>query len=76
MPRFFFNVSCDSYRADDLVGELCSSLAAARAEAHRTARELVRAALTNGDFPEQGWIEVEDEEHRPVLLLPLKEVAS
>ena len=75
MPKFFFNIHCDTYQATDLVGEVCSDAVAARFEAHRTARELVREALSNGEFPQRGWVEVEDEQHRPVLILPLKAVA-
>jgi hypothetical protein len=75
MPRFFFNIHCDAYAATDLVGEHCPDTPAARVEACRTARELVRETLALGKIPD-GWIEVEDEEHRPILMLPLKAVAT
>jgi hypothetical protein len=74
MPRFFFNIDCDFYKATDLVGEDCPDSMAARAEACRTAREIVRETLVRGAVP-SGWIEVEDEDHRPVLVVPLRQVA-
>ncbi len=76
MPKFFFDIHCDSYDATDVVGESCANTAAARAEACRTARELIRETLSKGNAPEAGWIAVEDEEHRPVLVVPLRSVAS
>jgi hypothetical protein len=75
MPRFFFNIHSDDYDATDLVGDHCRDTRHARAEACRTARDLVRETLALGRLPD-GWIEVEDEEHRPVLVVPFAAVAS
>ena len=72
MPVYYFNVHCDSFEETDLVGELCPNHEAARAEAFRTARELIQQQLLAGAMLQGGWVEVEDEEHRPVLMLPLR----
>jgi hypothetical protein len=75
MPVFYFNVRCDEFHLTDIVGEECPDALEARAEACRTARELVQDELLSGRVP-QGWIEVEDEEHRPVMVVSLRDVAS
>jgi hypothetical protein len=45
--------------------------AAARAEAERLAAELIETALVSGEMPPDAYVEVDDEEMRPVLSLPL-----
>jgi len=72
---YYFNVHCEEFEIPDLVGEECPSLEAVRREALRTAQDLIRDNLLAGKMP-HGWIEVEDEEHRPVMTLPLKAAAS
>jgi hypothetical protein len=76
MSTYYFNVRCEQFQRTDLVGEECDSLNSIRSEALRTARELVTNDLLRGRSPQQGWIEVEDEEHRPVLMLPISAAAS
>ena len=76
MPRYYFNVRCDGFETTDLVGEDCETPSAIRGEALRCASDLVLNDLLSGRVPHQGWIEVEDEEHRPVLTLPLSAAAS
>jgi hypothetical protein len=76
MAHYYFNVRCDDFETTDLLGEDCPSFEAARREALNTAREIVLNDLLNGRLPHQGWVEVEDEEHRPVLLLPISAAAS
>lgn len=76
MPHYYFNIQCDEYETTDLVGEDCPNLEAARREALRTARDLIRDDLLSGKGLHQGWIEVVDEESRPVLTLPLNAAAS
>ena len=75
MPTFFFNVDCDDTQLTDIVGEDCACAEEARHEAHRLARELVQQRLLDGRHPSAGWVEVEDEEHRPILRLPLRAAA-
>lgn len=75
VPRYYFNVCCDRFEATDVVGEYCRDAQAAHQEALRAARAIVRKQLLSDDLPQRGWIEVEDERHRPVLRVPLRSVA-
>ena len=75
VPRFYFNVRCDRFEATDIVGEHCRDRGAAHAEALRAARAIVRKQLASDDLPRLGWIEVEDEQHRSVLKVPLRSAA-
>jgi hypothetical protein len=75
MPRYYFNVRCDRFQATDMVGEYCRTPLEARFEAMRAAREIVRKQLSSDDLPQRGWIEVEDEDHRPVIKVPLRSAA-
>lgn len=58
-----------------MVGETCSDDIAALNEAFRTASSVVRKRLLADELFSGGWIEVEDERHRPVLKLPLRAAA-
>jgi hypothetical protein len=75
MPRYYFNVLCESSEAIDVVGHACADDLEALGEAMRTASEVVQRRLPGEGFSPDGWIEVEDERHRPVLRLPLRAAA-
>lgn len=75
MPTFYFNVRSDQFDATDMVGEFCPSEADARRQALHAARAIVQRELARGGLPSRGWIDVEDEQHRPVLTIPLREAA-
>jgi hypothetical protein len=75
MPRYFFSTVLAEGSATDLVGDECRNLAEARERARQEAMDLVSTQLQCGG-PPSGWIEVEDEEHRPLFMLPLSAVAS
>jgi hypothetical protein len=75
MGTYYFNVHCDGFELTDIVGEVCENSDDARAEACRTARALIQEELLSGRLP-KGWIEVEDEQHRPVMIVPLRDAAS
>jgi hypothetical protein len=75
MPRYYFNVRCDSFETTDMVGESCRDDVAALGEALKTASSVVRKRLLADELFAGGWIEVEDEKHRPVLKLPLRAAA-
>lgn len=75
MGTYYFNIHCDGFQLTDIVGELCEGPEDARAEAFRAARALIQEELLNGRVP-AGWIEVEDAEHRPVMVVPLRDAAS
>ncbi|HEX8533276.1 MAG TPA: hypothetical protein VF662_03850 [Allosphingosinicella sp.] len=74
MPTFYIHVHGGDFEAVDLVGRDLSCSEAARAEAVREARELLAEDITHGRVPLEEWIEVEDEDHRPVMTLPLSQV--
>ena len=76
MPTFYFNVRSDEFDATDLVGEYCRSAKEVRRQALRAAQSIVQQELMNGGMLGDGWIDVEDEEHRPVLSIPLRDAAS
>jgi hypothetical protein len=71
MPTYFFNVRGDGLDVPDLTGRVCADAAAARAEAERLAAELAETARAAGAAPPAAVVEVDDEEQRPVLALPV-----
>jgi hypothetical protein len=73
MPTFYFNVRGEAFEAPDFAGRDCPDQVAARAEAERLAAELVETALAAGAIPPNATVEVDDEELRPVLALPVGE---
>jgi hypothetical protein len=75
MPRYFFCPLTERGSATDLVGEECINLTEAKQRARETAADLVSAQLRSGTKP-RGWVEVSDEDQRPVFILPLRAVAS
>jgi hypothetical protein len=75
MPRYFFCPVTERGSATDLVGEECRDLAEVRERARETAAELAAAQMNSGKHP-RGWVEVWDEDQRPILMLPLAAVAS
>jgi hypothetical protein len=75
VPRYYFNVCCDASEATDVVGESCADDLAALSQAMRTASAVVQNRLLANEISLGGWVEVEDERHRPVLRLPLRAAA-
>ena len=75
MPRFFFSRVCPEHSITDIVGEDVADRAEATRRAREIAMEIASEQLEAGRGP-SGWVEVEDEAHRPVFLLPLRAVAS
>ena len=74
VPIYYFNVRGAGFDMPDTAGRLCADPAAARREAELMAADLVSTALAVGEAPLDAVIEVDDEEQRPVLALPLREV--
>jgi uncharacterized protein with GYD domain len=56
----------------DMAGRICADVEAARREAESMAADLAGTALAAGEMPLDAVIEVDDEEQRPVLALPLR----
>lgn len=71
MPTYYFHLRGEGFELPDLAGKTLSDDAAARAEAEGLAAELVETALAAGALPPDAVVEVDDEEMRPVLALPL-----
>jgi hypothetical protein len=75
VPRYYFNVSCGEYESTDVVGECCPNDVAALSGAMRVASAVLQKRLRAEALSDDGWVEVEDESHRPVLRLPLRAAA-
>ena len=73
MPIYYFHVRGEDFEVPDIAGRLCADPADARREAELMAKDLVGTALAAGALPLDAVIEVDDEEQRPVLALPLRE---
>jgi hypothetical protein len=71
MPTYYFNVRGEDFELPDLAGKSLSDDAEARQEAERLAAELVESALIAGNPPPKAVVEVDDEQMRPLLALPL-----
>lgn len=76
MPTYYFNLRGEDFELPDLAGKRLDDDAAARAEAERLAAELVESALISGHLPPDAVVEVDDEQMRPVLALPLNPAAG
>jgi hypothetical protein len=72
VPIYYFNVRGEGFEVPDIAGRLCPDPAAARHEAERMADDLVATARAAGAQPPDAVIEVDDEEQRPILALPLR----
>ncbi len=75
MPKFFFSRVCPEHSITDIVGEEVADRAEATRRAREIAMEIASEQLEAGRGP-SGWVEVEDEAHRPVFMLPLRAIAS
>jgi hypothetical protein len=71
MPTYYFTLRGENFELPDLAGKTLRDDSAARAEAERLAAELVESALISGNLPPDAVVEVDDEQMRPVLALPL-----
>jgi hypothetical protein len=71
MPTYYFHFRGDRFDLPDLIGRQCDGVEAARAEAELMAAEMLETALLSGRLPPDATIEVDDEEQRPVLALPI-----
>ena len=75
MKRYFFNIRGDGYEETDLIGRKCRNEVAALSEAMAMASSIVHDRMAVLHVAHLGSIEVEDEQHRPVLSLPLRAAA-
>lgn len=73
MPRYFFNFEDEHSGSADLVGRDLPDDEAAKLEGARLAAEVGIDDAVDGELPAYAWIEVIDEEQRPVVRLPVAE---
>lgn len=76
MPTYYFALRGEGFELPDLAGKDLPDDSAARAEAERLAAELVETAVAAGTVPQGAVVEVDDEDMRPVLALPLNAAAG
>ncbi len=76
MPRYFFNVHGDTFAAPDLLGRELPDDESAKREAQRVAADVATYELSGAPFPDTAWIEVLNEDQRPVVLLPVETAAE
>jgi hypothetical protein len=76
MPTYYFHLRGEGFEVPDLAGRECADDSAARAEAERLAAEIIENALISGEPPLAATVEVDDEELRPLLALPLVTAAA
>lgn len=72
VPRYYFNLAGDGFEETDTVGLCCRNDVDALNGAMRAASAVLQKRLLADELSWNGWIEVEDERHRPVLRLPLR----
>jgi hypothetical protein len=73
MPRYFFNFDGDRSAGADLVGRNLPNDEAAKAEAAKLAADMNVTHAIEGEWPAFQWIDVVDEEQRPVARLPISD---
>ena len=72
-PIYYFQLRGEDFEVPDLAGRECPDAAAARGEAERLAAELVETAIVDRGRPPMATLEVDDEDLRPLLSIPLDE---
>ena len=76
MPRYFFNLHGEAFATSDLIGRDLSDDEAARAEAKVVANEIAKAELSSPQLPQHPWVEVVDDNQRPIAVIPVHEAAA
>jgi hypothetical protein len=76
MSRFFFHLRGGGLDFPDPVGTDCGGAADARRYALRLAEDLVAADEIGPHLPPTAYVDVEDEQLRPVFMLPLRSSVS
>ena len=73
IPTYYFQLRGEDFEVPDLAGRQLPDASAARGEAERLAAELVETARADRGRPPAATLEVDDENMRPLLLIPLNE---
>jgi hypothetical protein len=72
MSKFFFHLRGGGLHFDDPVGTDCRDTREAQVFAARLAEELAAEEVEGRHFPPTSFVEVEDEEQKPLFNLPLR----
>lgn len=76
MPRFYFHV-CNGYGfTEDHEGQELADEAAARAQAIKSAREVMAGDLRSGELDLSSFIEVEDNQHELLFTLTFEDAVT
>jgi hypothetical protein len=75
MPRYFFNLRSPAFEEIDVSGRACANDVEALAHALEVAGGMVRDQLERLDYGCRGEVQVEDERHRVVMVLPVRAAA-
>jgi hypothetical protein len=75
MPLYYFNIYNDDITMDE-EGQDLPDAEAARTEAIKSARDIICDGVREGEVTLSHRIEIEDEEHRPVLTVRFDEALS
>lgn len=73
MPRYFFHFENEDSKTLDLVGQDLANDEAAKAEGAKLAADVALSDAIEGEYPTYTWVEVLDENERPVARLPVAE---
>ena len=76
MPRYFFNIYREGSTSADLTGRELADDRAAKQHAERVVRDFADNNALKAADGSVGWVEAVDEDQRPVVRLPLDEVAA
>jgi len=76
MPRYFFNLHGETLATPDLIGRDLSDDEAARAEAKLVANDVAKTELIGAQLPQNPWVEVLDQNQRPIAVIPVHEAVA
>jgi hypothetical protein len=73
VPRYFFHFERQDANASDLIGHDLPNDEAAKDEAAKLAADVGMSDAIEGQLPTFEWVEVVDEQQRPVARLPVRD---
>lgn len=76
MGKFFFHLRGGGLHFDDPVGTECRDVREARCFALQLVQDLAAVDETEHEYPPSTYVDVEDDQARPVFMLPLRASVS